>query len=106
MSNEVLLACVGALLSLVGAVAWRLWDGQATSVKALEERLRKLETEGGEPMRQLKSELAKLDERIEKLDDRIEKLTNSIISLMGELRQLTGEHHKMHGGFGNPMTGG
>lgn len=31
MSNEVLLAVVASLLSLVGAVAWRLWDGQATT---------------------------------------------------------------------------
>lgn len=104
MSNEMLLAIVGSLLSLVGAVAWRLWDGQAKAVYALEERLRKLETEGGEPMRALKSELAKLDDRIEKLDERIEKLTDSITSLMMELKQLTGEHQKIH--FGHPKSSG
>lgn len=85
MSNEVLLAIVGVLLSLVGAVSWRLWDGQAREVAELEQRIRKLETEGGEPMRQLRSEFARLDDKLDKLTVMLAQLSSAVTHLQAQL---------------------
>lgn len=85
MSNEALLAIVGALLSLVGAVSWRLWDGQAREVSELEQRVRKLETEGGEPMRQLRAEFQRLDDKLDRLTAMLAQLSTAVTHLQAKL---------------------
>lgn len=102
MSNEVLLACVTFLIGAAGALARMVWAAQERKTDdaekvsaALEVRLRKLETEGGEPVRMLREEIRKLDAKLDDLTDSIRALTHELSAQRIAVAERT---------FGKPST--